>query len=360
MEFCFVVFSHTGNQEKERILNASLRSLRNFGYPIVLASHLPVSPENQELADYFIKDNDNLIVDESDIINPHQGSIIESDLYYVHDSFGGKTFSTNTFKKTYQPGVFNLYINSINLVKSLGFKNIILWEFDFLLGKDSAEKFLTIIQEYSAMDHEYFGFNSYIQDLNCLHAIPSILNVELLGSVFPDKPIKDPKMFPLVSNLMIMEQWVRQRLIRAGARGKTIDYTSIGNYLPDSSKGQVHSQLGSYMFFNLRSGVYFSNNSDKMIYYTSNSSGVSLKSTLEIFNKKDGSMMFRSEHAANPNNWAYDFLPQSVIQASFSEEGIEVIETIEEIENSKSNSFTYVINGSNRSYASKLRKYSDN
>lgn len=360
MEFCFVVFAHTGNEEKEIILNQSLKSIQKFGYPIVLASHLPVSLENQALVDYFIKDNDNLIVDEGDILNPHNGSIIQSELYYVHDSFGGKTFSTNTFKKTYQAGVFNLYINSLNLVRSLGFKNIILWEFDFILGNDSFEKFLEIIREYSASGHEYFGFNSYIQDLNCLHAIPSILNVDLLSSIFPDKPIKDPKMFPLISNLMIMEQWVRHRLIRAGARGKTIDYTTIGNYLTDSTKGQVHSQLGSYVFFNLRSGVYFSNNSDGMIYYTSNSSNMCLKSTMEIFNKKENLLIFRSEHITNPNNWAYDFLPESVIQASFSEEGIEVIETIEETENSNYNSFKYVINRANRNYVSKLRKYSDN
>jgi hypothetical protein len=358
MEFCFVVFSHAGTDEKEEILHESLKSIKGFGYPIILASHLPVSRKNQDLVDYFIKDKDNLIVDEGDIINPNPGTEISQDLYYVHDWFGGKTFSTNTFKQTYQSGVFNLYINSVNLVKRLGFKNIILWEFDFLLGKIAAENFSKILSDYSENEQRFFSFGSYIQGLNCMQAIPSILDVEMLSSFFPVKPIKDPKSFAGTSNLMIMEQWVRDRVNKSGENGRSIDYTYMNDYLPDSSKGQVHSQLGSYMFFNLRSGIYFSESDEKMIYYTSNSSTIKLKSILEIRKPSDSSILYVKEHIANPNNWAYDFLPDEVILQSLTDEGINVTERIEEIESGKIKDFAYSINKNNRDYVSRLRKYS--
>ena len=61
-DFCFVVFSHADNEEKEAILYESLKSIGEFKYPIILASHLPVSRKNQDLVDYFIKDKNGSII----------------------------------------------------------------------------------------------------------------------------------------------------------------------------------------------------------------------------------------------------------------------------------------------------------
>lgn len=357
-DFCFVVFSHAENEEKEAILYESLKSIREFKYPIILASHLPVSRKNQDLVDYFVKDNDNLIVDEGDIFNPNDGTTITKDLYYVHDFFGGRTFSTNTFKQTYQPGVFNLYVNSVSLVKRLGFKNIILWEFDFILGKESFHNFSEILDDYIKKDYKFFCFKSYIQDLECMHAIPSVLNVDLLSSFIPDKPIKDPKDFAGVSNLMIMEQWIGNKFFNSNELGNIVDYGKINSYLPDSSKGKVHSQLGSYMFFNLRSGVYFSDSSSQMIYYTSNSSSVKLKSKISIVNPLSLDIVYQKEHLADPNTWSYDFIPDEIVKLSLDYSGIQVTESIEEVETGKTKDFSYSINMDNRYYISRLRKYS--
>ena len=358
-EFCFVVFSHTGTEEKEEILYKSLKSIKNFGFPIVLASHLPVSEKNQKIVDYFIKDRDNLIVNESEIFNPIAGTQLSDNLYYIHDLSGGKTFSTNTFKQTYQAGVFNLYINSVNLVKDLGFRNIILWEFDFILGERSAINLSEIIEIYLKSNYKYFSFTSYIQNLKCMHAIPSIFNVELLSSILPKKPIRDPKSFAWISNMMIMEQWIGDRVWKSRQPGLDIDYSHFNSYLPDSSKGQIHSQLGNYLYFNLRSGLYFSDSSSQIIFFGNNSSNINLNCKLEIFDNYSNKIIFNVEHDLPISTWVFDLIPDEVINIINSEIGVKVMEKVINLDENIEHNFNYLVNKENLPYLKKLRKFSN-
>jgi hypothetical protein len=61
-DFCIVVFSHADNKEKEEILFNSLISIKKLNLKVILASHIVVSERNQNLCDYFIKDDNNLII----------------------------------------------------------------------------------------------------------------------------------------------------------------------------------------------------------------------------------------------------------------------------------------------------------
>ena len=138
-DFCVVVFSHASTNEREETLFKSLTSIKKLNLKVILASHISVSERNQNLCDYFIKDDNNLIVNESDIFsNPVS---IEGDLFNTTDYFGGFRLETYIYKKSYQAGVFNLYISAFKLAKQIGFKNAILWEYDYELGDQSVEFF---------------------------------------------------------------------------------------------------------------------------------------------------------------------------------------------------------------------------
>ena len=108
---CIIVFSHADKPEKEEILFRSLMSLKKIGLKIILASHISVSERNQNISNYIIKDDNNLILTESDIFS-NPVDIITENIYNTTDIFGSLKFHTAIYKKTYQAGVFNLYIIS--------------------------------------------------------------------------------------------------------------------------------------------------------------------------------------------------------------------------------------------------------
>lgn len=353
-DFCFIVFSHTGSDEKEEILTRCLSGIKRLKIPVIVASHLPISKENQDLCDYFIKDSDNLIVSEDQIFNnPVE---IETPLYYVHDNFGGRVFSTHLFKKTYQPGVFNLYINSFNVAKRLGFKNAILWEFDFSIGTKSEEFLVRSMQQFKEDGLDFYCFQSFIQDLPCMHAIPSLLNIEMITSLMPSVPIQDPNEYSSVSKMMIMEQWTWHHTQKISARGSWLDYGKIESFMPDLIKGEVHSQRDNYLFFGLRSGLYFSQSSNEIIFYGSNGSWTNLKTQMVIKDSR-GNIIYNSAKNLGCQNWFYEGLPSEIWDLAQTDAGIYVNEFLTNTDSGRSDSFSYKINSKNFGFISQLKKW---
>lgn len=353
--FCFIVFSHTGNGEKEAILTRCLTGLREIGIPIIVSSHLPISEKNQDLCDYFLKDTDNLIITEADIFrNPVP---IESPLYYVHDSFGGKIFSTHLFKKSYQPGVFNLYINSFNLAKRLGFKNAILWEFDFSIGPESKKFLMESMDSFEKNSLDFYGFQSFIQGLSCMHAIPSFLNIELATSIFPDLPIKDPSSYSSISKMMIMEQWTWHHAWKNSSQAEWVDYGKIDHLMSDLKKGEVHSQRDDHLFFGLRSGLYFNREERQIIFYGSNGSGTNLKTHLIITDSRTGEILVNTPRDILASHWFYDGLSQKIWDLAQSDSGILVSEILTNLDSGKVDEFKYPISSKNFDFMTALKKW---
>ena len=362
-DFCIVVFSHASTDEREEILFKSLTSIKKLNLKVILASHISVSERNQNLCDYFIKDDNNLIVNESDIFsNPVS---IEGDLFNTTDYFGGLRLETYIYKKSYQAGVFNLYISAFKLAKQIGFKNAILWEYDYELGDQSVEFFNKNMDLMIKDNLESISFQSIITifsndiiqfQIDCCYAIPVFFNLDKFLSIAPDKFIESGKEYTEISKLMIMEQWIKSNIINNCNPRLEYSYGDYKKYLPDTLTAQVHSQGSNYLFLGLRSGIYFSNNGCIVAY--NNNTNNYLTSDITIHDLQNESILFKNKFDLPPNIWRYNNLGENIFNIFKSELGCKVVEIVEDVNSGNIDTFEYIINKDNIDFVSKLKKYS--
>ena len=362
-DFCIVVFSHASTDEREEILFKSLTSIKKLNLKVILASHISVSERNQNLCDYFIKDDNNLIVNESDIFsNPVS---IEGDLFNTIDYFGGIRLETYIYKKSYQAGVFNLYISAFKLAKQIGFKNAILWEYDYELGDQSVEFFNKNMDLMIKDNLESISFQSIITifsndiiqfQIDCCYAIPVFFNLDKFLSIAPDKFIESGKEYTEISKLMIMEQWIKSNIINNCNPRLEYSYGDYKKYLPDTLTAQVHSQGSNYLFLGLRSGIYFSNNGCIVAY--NNNTNNYLTSDITIHDLQNESILFKNKFDLPPNIWRYNNLGENIFNIFKSELGCKVVEIVEDVNSGNIDTFEYIINKDNIDFVSKLKKYS--
>jgi hypothetical protein len=360
-QFCIVIFSHADSLEKEEILFKSLASIKKLDLKIILSSHIPVSERNQNICDYFIKDDNNLIISESDIFeNPIN---IEGGLFNTTDYFGGIRLETFVYKKSYQAGVFNLFISALKLASHIGFKNAILWEYDYELGKESVDFFNESMDLMDKDNLESISFQSTIKFFNsdivqsqieCCYAVPFIINIDKSLSYFPNKFIETGKEYNEISKLMIMEQWVKNNIIN-NCNSLEYSYDDYKKYLPDTIVGQVGSQGNNYLFLGLRSGIYFGEN--RCISSYNNASNNSLRISLNIFDNSNSSILLEENIDLSPWQWRYNYLTEDIFNMFNSDSGCRVREIVIDISSNKSDTFDYIINKNNIDFVSKLKKF---
>jgi hypothetical protein len=361
-DFCIVVFSHADNKEKEEILFNSLTSIKKLNLKVILASHIAVSERNQNMCDYFIKDDNNLIISESDIFN--NPIDIDTDLFYTTDYFGGIKLETYVYKKSYQAGVFNLYISAFKLAKQIGFKNAILWEYDYELGDKSVDFFnknmdIMIKDNLDSISFQssivFFNSDIIQSQIDCCYAIPVLFNLDKFLSKSPNKFIENGKEYTEVSKLMIMEQWVKSNIIN-NCNGLEYGYGDYKSYLPDTKIGQVHSQGNNYLFLGLRSGIYFSDKNCISSY--NNVSKNKLNISLSIFDNSNNNIVFQENIDIYQDTWRYNYINDIIFNMFRTESGCRITEVVTDIDTNKSDTFEYVINKNNIDFVSKLKKFS--
>jgi hypothetical protein len=362
-DFCIVVFSHASTDEREEILFKSLTSIKKLNLKVILASHIAVSERNQNLCDYFIKDDNNLIINESDIFNNPVN--IDTDLFKTTDYFGGIKVETSVYKKSYQAGVFNLYISAFKLAKQIDFKNVILWEYDYELGDQSVDFFNKNMDLMIKDNLESISFQSIItifnnnviqSQIDCCYAIPVFFNLDKFLSNSPNKFIEGGKEYAEISKLMIMEQWIKTNIINNCNPRLEYNHGDYKKYLPDTLVGQVHSQGSNYLFLGLRSGVYFSNNG--CIVANNNNTNNYLTSDITIHDLQNESILFKNKFDLPPNIWRYNNLDENILNTFKSELGCKVVEIVKDVNSGKVDTFEYIINKDNIDFVSKLKKYS--
>jgi hypothetical protein len=362
-DFCVIVFSHADNSEKEEILFNSLISIKKLNLKVILTSHIPVSERNQILSDYFIKDDNNLILSEADIIN--NSSDVVTNLYNTTDYFGGLRFETSVYKKNYQAGVFNLCISSFKLAKNIGFKNAILWEYDYILGNKSSEFINSNLDRMKNEKLESISFQSEIlifnndiiqTEIECCYSIPVILNVNKFISLAPNKFIENAKEYVDISMLMIMEQWMKKNIINKCNPRVEYGYDKYSYYLPDTITAKVDYQSTNYLFLGLRSGLYFSQSG--CIVAHNNTSKNHLTSNITIYDLKNESILFNNKFDLSPSIWRYNNLDENILNTFKSELGCKVVEIVKDVNSGKVDTFEYIINKNNIDFVSKLKKYS--
>jgi hypothetical protein len=362
-DFCVIVFSHANNKEREAILFDSLTSIKKLNLKVILASHITVSERNQDLCDYFIKDDNNLIVSESDIINnPFE---IVDNLYNTTDFFGGYKFETSIYKKSYQAGVFNLYISAFHLAKQIGFKNALLWEYDYVLGDNSVDFIKNNMNRMIENNLESISFQSIIKifnsdivlsEIDCCYAIPVFFNLDRFVLNIPNKFIETGKEYTEISRLMIMEQWIKKNIINNCNPRFEYGHHQYSNYLPDTIVGQVHSQSSDYLLLGLRSGIYF--NEESACVSFNNISDNLLNSTVTIYDNLNSNILFNTKVTLYSRFWSYNILSKDIFNLMKTDEGCKVIEIVEDVKSGKVDTFEYIINKDNVNFVSKLKKYS--
>lgn len=360
--FCIILFSHADTEEKEQILYESISSLKLLDLNIILASHIPVSERNQSLCNYFVKDDNNLILSESDILNnPNQ---IVDNLFCTVDFFGGLKIETSLFKKNYQAAVFNLFISSFNFAKSIGFKNAILWEYDYILGVDSIKFIKESINSFIEEELDSISFLSKIdiynndvsyRTIDCCHAIPTFYKIEKVLNVLPNDFIKNGQEYVEISSLMIVEQWIKSNIINKNSNRIEYFYNNLFNFMPDTKFGQVHSQRDNYLFSNLKSGIYINYENNLACCIFSNSSISNLKVELNIISSNN--TIWKEEINLPQGVWSYKFLSSEIYQLFNTDEGCKIVEIVEDVNKNKIDKFEYLINKNNLEFISKLKKF---
>jgi len=354
--FCILVTSHANTNEKISLLKDCLISLKPLETPIILSSHISIPEEIQNLTYLSVKDSSNLILDEGQILsNPVN---LHQTLYYIHDSFCNILFSTGIFKKTYMAGTMNHYINSIRIVKSLGFENILFWEYDSVLGRDSCIRLKEFQYNYLINKMEYWGFLSYIQDIRCMNAIPFMFNVNKVLEFLPKKPLENAKDYNSLTEGKIIEQWMLENL-ESNSSGDLIDFGLYDEYFSDTQRGLIGSQNGNYLNFNLRSGVFFNTTNRKSIFYALNSWDKPITTKLTISNPKDSSKIYSRFVELNPGVWFFDHLGDIVDQEFKTDEGLNVEEIVTSTTDGEVNIFNYNISKNNLEFVSKLKKWQE-
>jgi hypothetical protein len=354
--FCILVTSHANTKEKVDLLKRCLISLRSLETPIILSSHIPVSEEIQELTYLTIKDSSNLILDEGQLMS-HPVSL-EEQIYHINDSFANILFSCSIFKKTYIPGMMNHYINSIRIIKSLGFENILYWEYDSVLGSDSFVRLKEFQRHYLFNRLEYYGFASLIQDIPCLNAIPSILNVDKVLEFLPRRPLKNAEEYNELTHCKIIEQWMLDNLKNV-ATGELIDLGKYDEYFSDTQRGLVGSQNGNYLNFDLRSGIFFNHSDKRSIFYALNTWNKTLTTQMIIKNPQDQSVLYNRSVEIDPGVWFFDFLGSSIDQRFNTEIGLDIEEVVTLNDPHEVNHFTYNISKKNLEFVSRLKKWQE-
>ena len=360
--FCIIILSHADTIEKEEVLTKSILSIKKTGLKIILISHIPVNIENQKLCDYFIKDDDNLVLKESDIFsNPVE---IGDNLFTMTDVISNITFDTAVFKTTYQPGCLNLYINSFKFAKQIGFDNAILWEYDYEIGENSLKFIENSIIEFNDKNLDSLTFTSIIKTFNndivvneikCCHAIPAFFNIDKILSILPDNSILNAKEYNKITNLRILENWIYEELICKNIKKIEIDYSDIHSLLPDIKIGSIHTQLNSYLFYTLRSGIYFNIDKDPCL-FLHNMSNVDINYEIEISNNNN--IIYYKSITLHNSFWAFDYL--DIKDKLNSDDGCVINEIVKNLNNNKVDTFTYTINNVNLEFISKLKKYRKN
>lgn len=365
-DFCIIVFSHADTIEKEQILYESVLSLKILNLSIILASHIPVSERIQSLCNYFVKDDNNLILSESEILS-NPGDIVD-DLYTIIDIYGGLKFETSLFKKTYQPAVLNLFISAFNFAKSIGFNNAIVWEYDYVLGSESIKFIQDSIDLFIKKNLNSISFTSKIdlynndisyRTIECCHAIPVFYNIKNVVNSLPSKFIENSLEFVELTNLMIVEQWVKSKIINKSKNKIEYLYGDFFNFMPDTKLGMIHSQRDNYLLSGLRSGIYINYENGSACCLFSNVSSSNLKVNITISTLKND-VIWNVEIDLFSRLWSYRFLSDEIYKSFNTTDGLKVIELVEDLQTNKIDKFEYIINKNNLEFISKLKKFVSN
>ena len=348
---CIILFSHADTQEKSRILFESISSLKITGLPIILSSHISVSKEVQDLVDYCLIDSDNFVLREDSAYD----SEINFDCHTFTnlDIISNITFYRNIRKISHIPGVFNLYINSFNLAKNLGFEYCCLWEYDFIIDSECSFFVTNKLKklEDSKIDGFFIPAVIFSDKFSYQTSYPflSFFNISKFLTKLPKFPINNSKDYLNHFGLELCEHWVYRHFFGSKEFNTEIidiNISNLNDYFKDLKYNLVDTPLSNPLLSDVFSGIFFdSDDLGTPKYFLHNRSKIEIK--VEI-NLQDKDYNFSRTYQLPPYNWVFYDLPNLV-------ESFNVSEKI--YFNDKSSSFDYIINRDNLNLSKNLKFY---
>lgn len=353
-KFCILVFAHADTENKKIDLKRSLISLSFLELPIILSSHIPVDGNIKNLATYTLEENNNLILDESEILsNPVE---INTDLYKIEDEFNNLKFYTSIFKKTYTPAVINHYIKGVKFIKELGFTDILIWEYDSILGFNSSKFLKNMIRKLSDKNLEYLGFSCLIQGINSIFSVPAIYNINALEKFVPTIPIENAIQYNNIVKMKFSEQWMCDNLTQS-SNGELLNLESYDAFFYDTQRDTQSSQNKNLLFSELRSGIYFEQDTTNTLYYIRKPIESKLDINITIKSNINNSVIWNKKIDTHQYIFCYYYLGEEMNDHFLSEKGVEIEEIIFDNSNGKEYKFLYTISKYNIDFCKKLKNY---
>jgi hypothetical protein len=347
MKTCIILLSHANNEEKEKILNECILSLKNLNLPIILVSHAPISERNQELCDYSLYEKNNIIFKETDFFD-YELPITEANFNYQY-FFGGISTRTYLQKKTYNGSVINLVTNGVNIANSLGFDYGLFWEFDFILQEKSKKFVKLLLNKVKTNNHDCFYIPCTISGINTTYSIPQIFPIKKLIE-YNSKIITNPKDFIDVTKFQICEEWLFN-FYKTLSNPLSISFDEYFLHFSDMKDNLSSSGSENPLFWGVNSGVFI-NKKDKSnwIYSIMNGSVFTLQYTCKVYfeDSEIGSYI----NNVYPGAWYYNQISKTIINEILNSD--KCLDVYEEISyNDVTEIFEYKINKENLESISK-------
>lgn len=127
-EEVFIISTYPITQASINTTKECIESVRNIGRKIILTSHIPVPKELEELVDYVINDNNNIITKHTFYTN----SWIQTSEYKAHVNLRGENNDVY-----HGPACYSNYYNGLALAQGLGFKKAYFLNYDYIIKDDS-------------------------------------------------------------------------------------------------------------------------------------------------------------------------------------------------------------------------------
>lgn len=348
---CILISSHANTEEKERILNNCILSLKHLNLPIILTSHSPISERNQKLCDYSLYEKNNYLFKETDFYN-YKLPITEANFNSQY-FFGGVSTRSYVQKKSYNASALNLLINGTNLANSLGFEYGLLWEFDFILNNDSTKTILSLLDKMVINSHDCFYIPCSISGINTTYSIPQIFPIKKLLE-YNSKIITTPKEFIDVTKFQLCEEWL-YNFYKTLSNPLSIPFDEYFVYFPDMVDNLSSSDSSNPLFNGLNSGIFIDkNDKTNWIFSVYNDTSFTIKYTCNLI--FDGNEIQTYMNDVYPNSWYYNAIPKDIINKILNyDKFLEVYEVISY--NDVTEIFQYKINKDNLESISKAKVF---
>ena len=351
MKRCIVLLAHANNEEKEKILNECLVSLKDLNLPIILVSHAPISEKNQQLCDYSLYEKNNILLKETDFFE-YELPITESNFNRQY-FFGGISTRTYIQKKSYNASALNLVTNGINLANSLDFEYGLFWEFDFILNPESTKTILGLLDKMDKNNHDCFFITCAIAGINTVYSIPQIFPIKKLIE-YNSKIIVTPEEFIDVTKFQICEEWM-YNFYKKLSNPLSISYDEYFLHFPDMVDNLSSSESSNPLFGGLNSGVFIDKNDKKnWILSVYNDTIFTIKYTCNL--SFEGNVIQTYVNDVYPNSWYYNAISKTITEEIISSD--KFLEVYEEISyNDISEIYEYKINKENLESISKAKVF---